>query len=119
MTWRAAKPSASERIGPPRRVEETVAEQQRWNLQRLVRDRSPADYLRKLAHRVPIDRRRGPADPIGGREADLSQQEGPSAPRGAHYKQDPVSLEVMGAKSIEDVITRCQFMRVIAEQDAN
>jgi murein hydrolase activator len=94
------------------------------NLQRLDREiELQKQYLHKLGEQeTAVDRRVGELlVQIGGREATLSQQEEALARRvRTMYMQDPQYRweVVLGAKSIEDAVTRYEFMRVIAEQDA-
>ena len=80
-------------------------------------------YLRKLSDReVSLDDRIGDLrTQIGGREAVLTQQEEALGARLRQmYKRDPkFTWEVfLGAKSFDDAITRYQFMKLIAAQDA-
>jgi septal ring factor EnvC (AmiA/AmiB activator) len=81
-------------------------------------------YLRKLSEQEgTIDNQIGDLKVmIGGREIILSQQEEALGARLRQmYKRDPqYTWEVfLGAKSIDQAITRYQFMKVIASQDAN
>ena len=81
-------------------------------------------YLRKLSEQEnSIDQRIGDLRVmIGGREVVLSQQEQALGGRLRQmYKRDPqYTWEIfLGAKSIDDAITRYQFMKLIAAQDAN
>jgi septal ring factor EnvC (AmiA/AmiB activator) len=80
-------------------------------------------YLRKLSEQESaIDNRIGDLKvEIGGREVVLSQQEEALASRLRQmYKRDPqYTWEVfLGARSLDDAITRYQFMKLIAAQDA-
>lgn len=81
-------------------------------------------YLRKLFEQEnTIDNRIGDLRvQIGGREIVLSQQEEALGARLRQmYKRDPkFTWEVfLGSQSIDDAITRYQFMKLIAAQDAN
>jgi septal ring factor EnvC (AmiA/AmiB activator) len=81
-------------------------------------------YLKKLSEQQDtIDDRIGDLRvQIGGREIVLSQQEDALGKRLRQmYKRDPqYTWEVfLGAKSIDEAITRYQFMKLIASQDAN
>lgn len=81
-------------------------------------------YLRKLTEQESnLDNRIGDLKiQIGGREIVLSQQEEALGKRLRQmYKRDPqYTWEVfLGSQSIDDAITRYQFMKLIASQDAN
>jgi len=81
-------------------------------------------YLKKLSEQEgTIDNRIGDLRVmIGGREIVLSQQEEALGSRLRQmYKRDPkYTWEVfLGAESIDEAITRYQFMKLIAAQDAN
>ncbi|HLE55628.1 MAG TPA: hypothetical protein VJB15_00950, partial [Rhodothermia bacterium] len=81
-------------------------------------------YLKKLAEQEDaIDGRIGDLRVmIGGREIVLTQQEEALGGRLRQmYKRDPqYTWEIfLGAESIDDAITRYQFMKLIAAQDAN
>lgn len=81
-------------------------------------------YLKKLSEQEDtIDRRIGDLRVmIGGREIVLSQQEEALGARLRQmYKRDPkFTWEVfLGARSLDDAITRYQFMKLIAAQDAS
>lgn len=81
-------------------------------------------YLKKLAEQEDnIDSRIGDLRVmIGGREIVLTQQEQALGGRLRQmYKRDPkYSWEIfLGAESIDDAITRYQFMKLIAAQDAH
>lgn len=94
------------------------------NLQSLDREIDlRRSYVRKLAEQEgAIDRRVGELlVQIGGREATLTEQEQALAERvRTMYKQDPrYKWEVLlGAKSLDEAVTRYQFIRIIADQDA-
>ncbi|HEU4928345.1 MAG TPA: peptidoglycan DD-metalloendopeptidase family protein [Candidatus Krumholzibacteria bacterium] len=80
-------------------------------------------YLRKLSEQEQtLDNRIGDLRTmIGGREVVLTQQEEALGARLRQmYKRDPqFTWEVfLGARSIDDAITRYQFMKLIAAQDA-
>ncbi len=81
-------------------------------------------YLRKLSEQeTDIDSQIGDLRVmIGGRETVLSQQEDALGARLRQmYKRDPkFTWEIfLGAQSIDDAITRYQFMKLVAAQDAN
>jgi septal ring factor EnvC (AmiA/AmiB activator) len=80
-------------------------------------------YLKKLSEQEnTIDSRIGDLKvEIGGREVVLSQQEEALGARLRQmYKRDPqYTWEIfLGARSLDDAITRYQFMKLIAAQDA-